>query len=144
MAPGWLAAVGLAPSQQWPWAMVAVLIVANAGFQFLLRQLTGKHPRKLVAATLWLQIVFDLFILTVVVHLVGTADTFIGFVYLFHIVLACIFFAPRHSFLVALLSAALYLGVVSLELIESSVSVKSTSPLVPLTSRRTTGLRTMP
>ena len=35
----------------------------------------------------------DLLVLTAVVYIVGSIETFICFTYLFHIVLACIFFA---------------------------------------------------
>jgi two-component system, OmpR family, phosphate regulon sensor histidine kinase PhoR len=58
----------------------------------------------------WLQILADMAVLTVLVHEVGSRETFIVFAYLFHIVLACIFFAPRDSFLVTVLASVLFLG----------------------------------
>ncbi len=44
---------------------------------------------------LWLQIMLDLAVLTVVVHYLGSLETYAPFMYLFHIVLACIFFPRR-------------------------------------------------
>jgi two-component system phosphate regulon sensor histidine kinase PhoR len=46
---------------------------------------------------------------TLLVHVVGSTQTFISFVYLFHISLACIFFPKRESSLVTLAAALLYL-----------------------------------
>lgn len=113
--PGMLSRAGLIPQTGWPWGLALVLAAANGGFLLILRSLSAASSRRLVAATIWLQIVVDLVVLTALVYLVGPFDTFIAFAYLFHIVLACIFFAPRESLLVALLSAVLFLVMVSLE-----------------------------
>ena len=106
---------GLIPQAQWPWRLALVLTAANCGFLLILRSLSAASPRRIVAAVIWLQIVVDLVVLTVLSYLIGPFDTFIAFAYIFHIVLACIFFAPRESLLVALLGAILFLIMVSLE-----------------------------
>jgi signal transduction histidine kinase len=51
-------------------------------------------------------------LLTVVVHYVGSLETFLPFTYLFHIVLACIFFSRRKSLVVTIVASALYIGCV--------------------------------
>ena len=50
------------------------------------------RPAKIAFRCLWLQIMLDLAVLTVVVHYLGSLETYAPFMYLFHIVLACIFF----------------------------------------------------
>ena len=69
-----------------------------------------------IRANLWLQIFYDLTAVTVVVHEVGSTDTFAPFIFVLHIALACIFFPHRESFLVALVSALFYVGCVLLEM----------------------------
>ena len=59
---------------------------------------------------LWLQIMLDLAVLTVVVHYLGSLETFAPFMYLFHIVLACIFFPSPQSLLVTLSAMGMYLA----------------------------------
>ncbi len=46
----------------------------------------------------------DLLVVTAAIHFVGSMQTYVAFVYLFHIVLACIFFPARQSFMVTLLA----------------------------------------
>ncbi|MDP2982753.1 MAG: HAMP domain-containing sensor histidine kinase [Candidatus Latescibacter sp.] len=64
---------------------------------------------------MWSQIFFDLVILTIVVHYAGSLDTAVSFAYLFHIVLACIFFSRIQSFLVFLFASLLFILCVALE-----------------------------
>ena len=64
---------------------------------------------------LWTQIVVDLLAVTVVVHEAGSTLTVAPFLYVPHLVLACIFFPPRASVLVMALSAGLYAGCLLLE-----------------------------
>ena len=68
-----------------------------------------------MVANIWFQIVTDLVVLSVAVYRLGPTTTVIGFAYLFHITLACIFFGRRDSFGVTVLSAGLFLGTVVLE-----------------------------
>ncbi len=62
-----------------------------------------------------MQILLDLAVLTVVVHYLGSLDTFAPFMYIFHIVLACIFFPRRESLLVTLAAMGMYLVCILLE-----------------------------
>jgi signal transduction histidine kinase len=64
---------------------------------------------------LWCQIILDLMLLTAVVHFVGSLETFISFTYLFHIVLACIFFSRRKSLAVTIIASSMYIGCIWLE-----------------------------
>jgi two-component system, OmpR family, phosphate regulon sensor histidine kinase PhoR len=114
LVPGALPSVGLHPSADWPLAAAAVLAAGNAGFWLLARaqcESTSLHCR----INLWGQIIFDLLVLTAVIHFVGSRETFIPFAFLFHIVLACIFLTRRESLLVTLLACALYVLCVAAE-----------------------------
>ena len=114
-SPDSLAKLSLGPVTGWPWALAAGLAALNLVFAFLLCPTRGTVSRPLVVVYTWLQILADLVVLTILVHEVGSTDTFIVFAYLFHIVLACIFFAPRDSFLVTVLASVLFLGCWMLE-----------------------------
>jgi signal transduction histidine kinase len=92
------------------WALAAALAVLNLLFMFLLGATREPFSRAHVVTCTWVQILADLMILTILVYWVGSTDTFIAFAYLFHIVLACIFFAPRDSLLVTVLAGCLFLG----------------------------------
>ncbi|MEI8241708.1 MAG: HAMP domain-containing sensor histidine kinase [bacterium] len=117
LTPALVTAVGLHPPCAWTWALAAVLTVVNVLFWMSSRELTEKSADQLVAANIWLQILVDLAVVTLLVHFVGSTSMFIAFTYLFHIVLACIFFAPLQSLLVTLVAATLYLLCVQLEIL---------------------------
>ncbi|HUT34739.1 MAG TPA: HAMP domain-containing sensor histidine kinase [Planctomycetota bacterium] len=113
LAPGLLARAGLRPPGAWPFIAAAVLLAANV---LALAHARGAARHLAAASTnLWAQIINDLVVLTYVVHHVGSLETAVGFAYLFHIVLSCIFFPRRWSFLVTMLACGLYLGCVALE-----------------------------
>lgn len=107
---------GLVTPSIWPWALSGVLILANAPLRILIRRLDGNSSHSTVAAYIWVQIVLDLMVVTVLVYVIGSTDTYVPFLYLFHITLACIFFPPRYSLIVTGFSAALYFMVVLLEM----------------------------
>lgn len=109
------ALLGLSHVGHWPFLCAAVLAVANATFLLHARKGSGTLSPAAVHRNLWAQIVVDLVVLTVVVHLVGSVTTFISFAYLFHIVLACMFYPARLSLIVTLLAAALFILCVFLE-----------------------------
>jgi len=113
--PDFLAKLSIAPATEWPWTLAGILAILNLIFVFLLRPVHEPFSRARVVTYTWLQILTDLVILTVLVHEVGSTDTFIAFAYLFHIVLSCIFFAPRDSLLVTMLATVLFLGCWTLE-----------------------------
>ncbi len=128
--------IGLRPPGNWPFAIAAIAAVYNLVF---LRN--ARATRKSVevlrpVVNLWGQIVLDLIVLTVVVHLVGSRETLIPFAYLFHTVLACIFFSRPHSFAVTMLACVLYVSCVVAE--ETGIiSSMNGIYLLPLPGQRT-------
>ena len=108
---------GIEVPSQWPWILAVALALANLCFFIHARRLTIQSPSKSsVYLNIWTQIVVDLLTLTVVVHYLGSLTTFICFAYLFHTVLACIFFPPRLSLAVTFMACLLYVGCVGAEL----------------------------
>jgi signal transduction histidine kinase len=100
----------------WPLAAAGILTLANVAFLLHARS-PGRPPSaRRIKANIWSQIVVDLLVLTAVVHFVGGMHTYAPFTYLFHIVLACVFFSRRASLLVTLISIALLAGVTAMEL----------------------------
>jgi len=112
---GVAAQLSMLPSAGMMMILAGGLAGLNLVFIFLLRPVREPFSRSLVMACTGLQILGDLMTLTVLVHEVGSTDSFIIFAYLFHIVLSCIFFVPRDSFLVTVLASFLYVGCCSLE-----------------------------
>ena len=90
----------------WPWVTAACLILANVCFLLHVR-LSSRSGTPNGAAGLWCQIIVDLVVLTAVVHAVGIHETCVPFAYVFHIVLACIFFSGLQSLAVTALACAL-------------------------------------
>ena len=116
LIPGMMRNLGVVPPTRWPFILAGVIALANVLFRALVRRLKEDAPRRAVEVNIWLQIVVDMLLVTILVHIVGSTTTFIPFTYLFHIVLACIFFQPRHSLAVTFLAAGLYFLLVVLEL----------------------------
>ncbi len=115
LLPELYAAIGLQPHIVWPLVTAAVLAAANIYFMGRARMLADPATAVRVRSDLWVQITFDLFVLTAVVHFLGSLETHAAFTYLFHIVLACIFFSPGHSFGVLALASSLYVACLALE-----------------------------
>jgi len=113
--PQFARALGLQGHLRWPLVTSGVLVLANFGFLAHARWLAKSGSPTGARANLWTQIIVDLTALTVVVHYVGSLETYIAFAYLFHIVLACIFFSRLESFGVAAMACVLYLACVTLE-----------------------------
>jgi signal transduction histidine kinase len=113
-APEAFVQLGLRPPRWWPWLVAGVLLAANLAFaadaRAMLRRGGGGSERDL-----WAQILVDLLSLTLVVHQLGSLETPAPFMYLGHVVLACIFFSRRQSRAVALIASSLYAGVLALE-----------------------------
>lgn len=114
-APRAMDALALSVPVAWLWALGAGLIATNVAFMAGARRVTRDAIHAGVKALLWLQIAVDLVEVTLLVHVIGSTQTFISFIYLFHITLACIFFPKRESLLVTIAAAVLYVTVVALE-----------------------------
>ena len=95
--------IGLRLTPAWPLSIAAVLVLLNGAYALLSRRLP-------VRPLLWVQILVDLVVLTVVIHFLGSTTTYAPFMYLFHIILACIFFTRRESAAVTVAAAMFYLG----------------------------------
>lgn len=109
-APSFLNSYGFASRLTWPLVLGAILGILNMIFALIVQRLSENSPERLLRANVWLQIGVDLIFVTILVHLVGSVDSFIPFAYLFHIVLACIFFTRKGSITVLLIAFVLYLG----------------------------------
>lgn len=107
---------GIVPPLIWPWILAGILILANVPLSIFSRRMGEGSSHRSVGLNLWIQIVVDLLVVSVLVYKVGSTSTFISFTYLFHIALACIFFQRRFSLLVTLLAIGFYLTAVALEL----------------------------
>ena len=115
LVPGLFARMGLRPQPVWPFAVAVVLSVANLGFLAHARRHARAAAPNGGKANLWAQILVDLAVLTVVVHYLGSLETNVAFAYLFHIVLACIFFPRAPSFAITAIACGLYTSCVGLE-----------------------------
>ncbi|MGO9310014.1 MAG: sensor histidine kinase [Spirochaetia bacterium] len=118
---GWVAKPVTAPlgfqlDPGWPFLVAGSLLVLNAAWLLLARRAArGARHALLARRLLWLQILLDLAALTVVVHHVGSLATFAPFMYLFHIVLACVFLPSAQSLGVTLAAMGMYLACLVLE-----------------------------
>jgi signal transduction histidine kinase len=116
MVPSLMQNMEMNPPGAWPFAAAGILTLANVGFLLHARS-HGRAPSpRRIKANIWSQIVIDLLVLTAVVHFVGGMHTYAPFTYLFHIVLACVFFSRRASLLVTIISIVLLAGVTWAEL----------------------------
>ena len=111
--PSLLDALGVRLDYGWPLATAVALGVLNSVYVLLI---PSEHARLAqVRLHLWVQIIANLVILTVVVHFLGSVETAAPFMYLFHIILACVFFPPNQSLAVAATAVLLYCGCLALE-----------------------------
>jgi signal transduction histidine kinase len=102
--------IGLKPRADWPLILAGILAAVNSIYLWYVH----KRPVKAKDANLnlWSQIIVDILAVTVVVHFTGCLETYVAFIYLFHIVLACIFFSRPQSFVVVVMASVLYSGCV--------------------------------
>ena len=110
-----MAALGGTINPSWPLAAATTLAGMNLLFVRLAVPTGDPGQIRRVRRLLWAQIISDLLVLTVVIHWLGSGLPSAPFMYLFHIVLACIVFPPWESLLVAGLAAGFYLGCLLLE-----------------------------
>ena len=113
--PELLPRVGLTAHPAWPFAAAGALLLANLAFLAHARLLARASASQGATANLWAQIIVDLLVLTLVIHYFGSLETPVAFAYLFHIVLACIFFRRSWSLAVTAFAGGLYMGCVALE-----------------------------
>jgi two-component system, OmpR family, phosphate regulon sensor histidine kinase PhoR len=112
----WLLPEGIRLEAAWPLWVAGVLTVANSLYLWRLRAAKDRAiPAKMVRRDLWLQILFDLAVLTVVIHFLGSVETVAPLMFLFHIVLACIFFSWSQSLAITGIALAMYVSCVALE-----------------------------
>ena len=98
-------------------ALAGVLAAANLTDILQARRATrdGELAARSASRSLIVQMALDLVVLAVTVHLLGSVETLGCLVYLFHIVLACIFFGPGVSLAIASAGSLSYAAVVLLE-----------------------------
>ena len=113
--PGIIRPLGLRPQTSWGFLIAGLLAVSNTVFISHVMKMRTLEKNESIMLNIWAQVITDLIILTGVVHFVGSLDTYISFAYIFHIVLACIFFSYKHSFFVTLFASFLFVSCVMLE-----------------------------
>jgi two-component system, OmpR family, phosphate regulon sensor histidine kinase PhoR len=112
--PRSMAAFGLIIPFHWPLGTAILLAILNVIYQRFARvSQRGGFPS--MRSLLWIQIVCDLVILTAVIRWVDQDLPAAPFMYLFHLILACMVFPPGESLLVAGLAAGCYLTRLALE-----------------------------
>jgi len=109
LSPGHTEALGLAIPPVLPLSAAGILALLNGVFVRLIAMVDHHRGAWTAKGVLWLQISCDLLLLTAVVHWLGRDLPAASFMYLFHIILACIVFTPLESLLVLALAAAFYL-----------------------------------
>jgi signal transduction histidine kinase len=100
----------------WPLAVAGILVLTNIAYLSMLPA-ARRSPNPAVAAhrLLWLQILVDLAVLTVVVHFLGSVESVAPLMVLFHIVLSCIFFSSAESLAITGIALTMYVLCVVLE-----------------------------
>jgi len=114
-SPDLLRALGLRPQADWPFLAAALLLLANLAFLSHARLIVRNPLRRGAIWNLWTQIVVDLLVLTMVVHFLGSLETPTAFLYLAHVVLACIFFSRWQSLIVGAIAGGLYATCIGME-----------------------------
>ncbi len=116
VAGPWFLHQGMRLEAGWPLGVAGVLALANAGYLAMLRTVRNSPNLALAAHRgLWLQILVDLAVLTAVVHFLGSVMTVAPLMYLFHIVLVCLFFSSAQSLAVTGIALTMYVLCVVLE-----------------------------
>ena len=115
LAPSVCRCFGLRSNVVWPFVAAGLLVLTNIGFLNHAQRAGRSQAPSGGGASIWAQIIFDLLILTAVVHCVGARDSCVYLAYLFHIVLACIFFSRGAGFLVTILACLFFTACVAAE-----------------------------
>jgi two-component system phosphate regulon sensor histidine kinase PhoR len=114
---------GLLVPQWWPIWTGITLCLLNAGFILYTRRMCKAQSNHMIRIGFASQVIADLFVLTVVVHFLGSTNTFAAFAYLFHIVLVSIFYSRQNSLYITLLACVLFIGCVVAESMRVVASV---------------------
>ena len=112
-----LLAVGLRLRAGWPLVIAALLLLCNLAYFLHARALARRSVPCGASGNLWVQIVLDLLLLTLVVHFLGSLETKAPFLYAVHIALACIFFSRGQSLAVTFVASGLLSACVALEVL---------------------------
>ncbi len=110
-----------------------ILAFANIIYSIIVKKFDNEVHDLSVKIDLWVQIVFDLLIVSALVQIIGSTNTFIVFIYLFHIVLACIFLPKVKSLIITLIASSFYLIIILLELatlLPQSAVITSSSAII--------------
>lgn len=94
--------------------ILVLLVVMNGVYTFLRDRIIRNDNQRLIKLMIT-QIVGDLFILTILIHFTGSAESPLYFFYLFHIIVAAIIFPGTRPYHFAILAVALYTSLLALE-----------------------------
>jgi len=109
IAAGVVASLGLAVSWRHLLGLAGLLGALNVLYAAL-----SRRPMPPLAFT-WYQIVLDLTVLTLALHVSGGIENPFSFFYVFHVIIAAILLPPRVSYLVAALATLGFLAMAALE-----------------------------
>src|SRR5499426_1095057 len=109
IAAGVVASLGLAISWQQLLGLAGLLAALNVAYAALSRRSVPPLPFT------WWQIVADLTVLTLALHVSGGIENPFAFFYVFHVIIASILLPPRVSYLVAALATMFFLAMAVLE-----------------------------
>jgi signal transduction histidine kinase len=109
------AAAGLWPGLRPGWILGVAGVLAASNVAYLVWLAPPARRTRQIRALLWAQIATDLFLLTVVVHHLGSTQSYAAVLYLFHIIIACICLSVIDGLLVTALAACLFLACVIAE-----------------------------
>ncbi|MHB8860837.1 MAG: sensor histidine kinase [Pirellulaceae bacterium] len=101
----------------WPLYAAGFLAVLNVIYSLFLPLGGARRHATWLTVHVWFQIIIDLAVLTVAIHFIGSVETPAAFMYLFHIILACIFFPPLQSLVVVATSVTLYVACLTCEML---------------------------
>lgn len=114
MSPSVFESLGIRPHTGWMFLIGFVLSALNTVYIAHIQYMKRIKSYETLMINIWAQTALDLIILTFLMNIVGIFETYVAFAYLFHIVLACIFFPRYQSFLVTVIAGVLYAGSVVL------------------------------
>ncbi len=113
--PDFILFFGLKPQTSWAFFIALFLGITNMGYLQHVKKMKKAEKYDRIMVNIWIQVILDLIILTGVIHYSGSLETLVRFTYLFHIVLACIFFTSRKSLWVTIFVCILYVMCLSAE-----------------------------